>query len=133
MTALVLKFVHLLCLKVRTLSESTPTDHLSDIDQARLYWLRDAQSQLQQDSKFSLWRYQFNLFVEESQLWRCGGRMSNSGLPTSAQTPILLDKSPIDSTNRDRCSSTCPAQWHQENAHRASFCLLVDTGETVCP
>lgn len=91
-TALVLRFVRLLCQKVRKSSESAPTDGTSDIDRARLFWLRDAQSQLQQDSKFSLWKHQFDLFVDESQLWRCGGRMSNSGLPSSAQTPILLDK-----------------------------------------
>ena len=91
-TALVLKFVHFLRLKVRNLSEPAPTDHLSETDQARLYWLRDAQSQLQQDSKFPLWKRQFNLYVDEFQMWRCGGRMSNSDLPLSAQTPILLDK-----------------------------------------
>ena len=53
-TALVLKFVHFLRLKVRNSSEPAPTDHLSETDQARLYWLRDGQSQLQQDSKFPL-------------------------------------------------------------------------------
>ena len=91
-TALVLKFVRLLCLKVKKSNESAPIEGLSDIDRARLYWLRDAQSQLQQDNKFSLWRHQFNLFLDQSQLWRCGGRMSNSDLPLSAQAPILLDK-----------------------------------------
>ena len=35
-TALVLKFVHFLRLKVRNSSESAPTDHLSETDQARL-------------------------------------------------------------------------------------------------
>ena len=35
-TALVLKFVHFLRLKVRSSSESAPTDHLSETDQARL-------------------------------------------------------------------------------------------------
>ena len=88
-TALVSKFVHLLHLKVRKSSESAPTDHLSEIDQARLYWLRDAQSQLQ-DSKFPLWKHQFNQY--EFQMWRCGARMSNSDLPLSAQTLIRLDK-----------------------------------------
>ena len=92
-TALVLKFVCLLRPKARKSDVSAPTDHPSDIDQARLYWLKDAQSQLEQDSKFSLWKHQFDLFVDKSQLWRCGGRMANSDLPSSAQTPILLDKS----------------------------------------
>ena len=74
--ALVLKFVHLLHLKVRKLSECTPTECLSEIDQARVYWLRYAQSQLQQDSKFPLWKYQFNQYVDKFQMWRSDGRMS---------------------------------------------------------
>ena len=90
--ALEMKFVHLLHLKVRNSSESAPTDNLSETDQARRYWLRDAQSQLLQDSKFPLWKHQFNLYVDELQMWRCGSRISNSDLPLSAQTPILLDK-----------------------------------------
>ena len=90
-TALVLKFVCLLhLLKEGRSNVLAPTDCL---DQARLYWLKDAQSQLEQDGKFPLWRHQFDPFVDESQLWRCGGRMTNSDLPSSAQTPILLDKS----------------------------------------
>ena len=44
-TALMLKFVRLLCLKVKKSNESAPIEGLSDIDRARLYWLRDAQSQ----------------------------------------------------------------------------------------
>ena len=91
-TALGMKFLRFLCLKVKKSNESAPIGGLSDIDQARLYWLRDVRSQLQQDNKFSLWRHQFNLFLDESQLWRCGDRMSNSDLPFSAQTSILLDK-----------------------------------------
>ena len=93
-TALVLKFIRLLRLKVKRTSTSEP-DHsstLCDVDCARLYWIREAQAQLQQDSKFPLRKRQFDLFVDESQLWRCGGRMSNSDLPLSARTPILLDK-----------------------------------------
>ena len=93
-TTLVLKFDHLLRLKVKRVSETVLTDGQGEIERARLYWLRDAQSQLPQDSKFSLWKRQFDLhvFIDKSQLWRCGGRMSNSNLPSSAKTPILLDK-----------------------------------------
>ena len=82
---LVLRFVRLLCLKVKRASETVLTDGQSDIELARLYWLRDAQSQLPQDSKFSLWKRQFDLFVDKSQLWRCGGRMSNSDLVVPIQ------------------------------------------------
>lgn len=42
--------------------------------------------------KFPLWKHLFDLFVDDSQLWRCGGRMSNSDLPSPAQTPILFEK-----------------------------------------
>ena len=41
---------------------------------------------------FQVWKHQFGLFIDESLVWRCGGRMSNSDLPLSAQNPILLDK-----------------------------------------
>ena len=92
LTTLVFRFVRLLRRKVRTSSEVVPIDDPSDADRARLYWLRDAQSQLQQDSKFPLWKSQFNLYLDEAHLWRCGGRMTHSDLPSSARTPILLDK-----------------------------------------
>jgi hypothetical protein len=51
-TALVLKFVHLLRVRVGKPSTAAPTDLPSGIDQARLYWLRDAQSQLEQTASF---------------------------------------------------------------------------------
>ena len=85
-TALVLKFVRLLRHRAR------PADSHSDIDQARLYWLKDAQSQLHQNAKFPMWKRQLDLFIDESGLWRCGGRLANSDLPSSTCNPILLDK-----------------------------------------
>ena len=91
-TTLVLRFVCLLHLRVGKSSTSVTADSVSGIDQARLYWLRDVQSQLEQNSKFPVWKYQFDLFLDKSQLWRCGGRMANSDLPSSARNPILLDK-----------------------------------------
>jgi hypothetical protein len=62
------------------------------MERAKLYWIRESQSHLQQDNKFQVWKHWLNLFVDESLLWRCKGRMSNSDLPSSAQMPILLDK-----------------------------------------
>ena len=69
---------------------STP---LSDIEQARLYWVKDCQSTLQGDSQFSSWKCRLGLFLDESGIWRCGGRMSKSCLSSSAKNPILLDRS----------------------------------------
>lgn len=37
-------------------------------------------------------RHQFDLYVDKSQLWRCGGRMANSDFPSSTKNPIPLDK-----------------------------------------
>ena len=73
--------------EVYTLSSQVP----SDIDQARHYWIKDSQSSLQQDGRFSLWKRQLGLFTYKSGIWRCGGRMSNSHLTPAAQNPILLD------------------------------------------
>lgn len=91
-TALVLRFARFLQQKVGARRGGASTDTVSDVDRARLYWIRESQGQLPQDNKFQVWRHQFGLFIDESQVWRCGGRVSNSDLPASAQNPILLDK-----------------------------------------
>ena len=94
-TALVLRFLRCLRSRVSGTTPPTTSDTLfvpSDLDRARLYWIRDSQSQLQRDGKFSLWRRQLGLFTDESGVWRCGGRMSNSCLSPAARTLILLDK-----------------------------------------
>ena len=84
-TELVLWFI--CCLRKRTNSST------SDLEQARLYWIKDCQSHLQDDHRFTLWKRQLDLFVDESGIWRCGGRMSKSCLSSSAKNPILLDRS----------------------------------------
>ena len=88
-TALVLKFAHLLLQKIEQTSELINSNTLND---ARLYWLMESQRLLPQDRRFLSWKHQFDLYLDSSHLWRCGGRMSNSGLPVSSQNPILLDK-----------------------------------------
>ena len=90
-TALVLKFVCLLRQNAGTQGDTESTDHMRDISQARLYWIRESQAQLPQHDKFQVWKQQFGLFVDELHVWRCGGRLSNSDLPIPAQNPILLD------------------------------------------
>ncbi len=94
-TALVLKFIRCLRRRVDSAESSTPSDaplSPSDLDQAKLYWIKDLQSHMKRDGRFPAWRHQLGLFVDESGVWRCGGRMSNSCLSPAAQTPILLDK-----------------------------------------
>ena len=66
---------------------------LSDFEQARLYRIRDCQSHFQSDSRFSSWKRHMDLFMDESGIWRCGGRLLKSCLLPPAKNPILLDKS----------------------------------------
>ena len=40
-----------------------------------------------------MWMCQFNLYLDEVHLRRCGGRMAHSDLTSSVQNPVLLDKS----------------------------------------
>ena len=93
-TALVLKFTRLriLCQKVQRTDVADDSRSQYDLDQARLLWIRESQSHLEGNKGFHTWKRQFDLFVDDSQLWRCRGRLSNSDLPSPAQMPILLDK-----------------------------------------
>ena len=54
--------------------------------------VREAQTSLTEHSKFQCWKQQFNLFLDPSGVWRCGGRISYAELPYSAKHPILLPK-----------------------------------------
>lgn len=67
-------------------------DTHAHVDEARPLWLRDAQSQLQQNSKCFLWKDQLDLSLNDSQVCRCEGRMECSDLSPAAQHLILLDK-----------------------------------------
>ena len=94
-TGLVIYFVYALRSKVKESRNQalcdTPT-MLDHVNRARLLWIRESQSCLPENPKFQQWKRQLSLFLDKSGVWRCGGRMENSDLPSSAQTPILLDK-----------------------------------------
>ena len=47
---------------------------------------------LRQNTKFRLWRRQFELFEDKQGLLRCGGRLSNAGIPCETANPIFLEK-----------------------------------------
>ena len=90
-TKLVSRFVRLLQQRLHTEGDRV-NPQPSDIDRARLLWVKQSQSKLQADPKFVAWQPQFDLFVDAAGLWRCGGRFQNSHLPTSTKSLILLDK-----------------------------------------
>ena len=94
-TGLVFKFVRCLRSHAGRVTSDTHTNVplKSDFHQAKLYWIKDCQSNLQNDSRFPSWKHRLDLFTDGSGVWRCGGRMSKSCLPLTAKTPILLDKS----------------------------------------
>ena len=89
-TGLVIKFLRILSARKHELNINSIS--LGNTELARLYWIKDSQLQLTQDPKFPAWKNQFNLFCDELQIWRCGGRMSNADLSSSAQALILLNK-----------------------------------------
>ena len=94
-TALVLKFIN--TLRRRIHSTDTTTDVYENLTQnelelAKLYWIKDCQSQLQTDKRFESWKRHLDLYLDDSGVWRCGGRMSKSSLSLAAQNPVLLNK-----------------------------------------
>ena len=74
-TAIVFQAVRTFLAKIGRTCQVIPNNRTSDFDQARVTWLRQMQSQLQECSRFPLWKQQFDLFIDESNLWQCGGRM----------------------------------------------------------
>lgn len=81
-TSLVLRFIDRIRCQV---DEST-------MKKAKLYWIKDCQSNLLQDSRFPTWKRNLGLFQDDSGIWRCHGRMQNSCLSVSERAPILLSK-----------------------------------------
>ena len=45
---------------------------------------------LVQNNKFNEWKVQLCLYIVDSGLWRCGGKLNNSSLSENAKHPILL-------------------------------------------
>ena len=76
-TAYVMKFVNILKHKVKKLK--TPLNlelTATDISDAEILWIREAQKILPEEGKFSVWKKQFDLFLDEDGLYRCKGRLT---------------------------------------------------------
>ena len=94
-TALVIEFIRRLrsrLVQTGSLSDEESLSSMSCISQARHYWYERSQLPLKQHRKFACWRQQLGIFVDDTGLLRCRGRMANSDLPYSARAPILLNK-----------------------------------------
>ena len=63
-----------------------------DIETAEVCWVTDCQKQLTNDPKFELWKAQLELFCDQHNVWRCGGRLRKANLSYAQAHPILLHK-----------------------------------------
>ena len=86
-TALVLKFADVLKHKSTDSSHELTPNYLA---RAKKLWIMDCQAVLINNHNFSTWKLQFNLYLDEHQLWRCRGRLQHANLPFAATVPLLL-------------------------------------------
>ena len=92
-TAYVLKFIELLKSHSDCVQKPSLKLNVDDISKAEAYWIKFAQVALEEDRRFSTWKQQFNLVLDENRIWRCKGRLANANITDSAKYPILLDSS----------------------------------------
>ena len=91
-TAQVVKCSRIWMYKIRS-SDSGFTQNITsqDLQEAETYWIKEMQSSLLNNPKFSAWQQQFGLFIDDVGVWCCGGQLINADLPFMTQHPILLD------------------------------------------
>ena len=63
-----------------------------DMELAELDWIIDCQKCLTKEAQFELWKGQLQLFRDQENVWRCGGRLTKADIPYSMKYPILLSK-----------------------------------------
>ncbi|XP_065903771.1 uncharacterized protein [Dysidea avara] len=92
-TAYVLRFVEILKSKIgrRQMVECSEVSS-AEIAEAESRWLLTAQHELITDKAFPMWKRKFGLYLDDKQLWRCGGRLENADLPMTTRHPVLLPK-----------------------------------------
>ena len=47
----------------------------TDMEGAKMDWFTGCQNQLTKEAKFDLWKNQLDLFFDQQNVWRCGGRL----------------------------------------------------------
>ncbi len=88
-TVNVLKFCRLLLDVIRPGANTAAPE---DLAKAEALWVVESQQVLVKDKNFIQWKKQFDLFQDDHEIWRCGGRIQNADLPFSAKHPALLAK-----------------------------------------
>ena len=93
-TAYVLKFINSL---KRAIAHHTASGEdlpltTKEMNEAELLLIHIAQSHLIQDKHFSMWRRQFDMYLDDEKVWRCRGRLHHADIPTSARHPVMLPR-----------------------------------------
>ena len=94
-TAYVLRFMK--ALKSRIQSSVTDVSctlslNATEISEAEKLWIIESQILFAKDKNFVTWKKQFGLFLDDGDVWRCGGRLVNADIPYSTKHQILLHK-----------------------------------------
>ena len=90
--------------------------------------IQASQLPMSESAQFQQWSHQFELFLDDSGIWRCGGRLENILMSLVWQHPILL--------NRDHrwlwetvMRESCMEEWGVKATIRASVPILDCTGK----
>ena len=89
-TAHVLKVVEILKAKIGK-GDAELTITTTDMAKSELYWVKIVQHRIETNVWFSTWKQQFKMFMDETGLWRCRGRLTNADIPQPSKHPILLE------------------------------------------
>ena len=94
-TARVLQFVNILKQKLSktvTSTEDNPNNAHFNIDQAKLLWHKHVQSTFDFNEKDRDTMKNLNVFVDETGVYRAGGRLQNAPIPYNTKHPVLLPR-----------------------------------------
>ena len=76
----------------RNMFESSIMLTPQEIATAEWHWIVHTQKELVLQKNFGVLKNQFVLFLDDTGLWRCGGRLQNADIPFAAKHPILLPR-----------------------------------------
>ena len=65
----------------------------NEINEAHTLWIKEIQQALPEKGEFEHWKFQFGLYRDERNVWRCKGRLGKANVPLMTKHPIILDKS----------------------------------------
>ena len=89
-TAYIQRFTH--AAKGNPVDKNDLTLTADEIQRALIYWIKASQLLMSETADFQQWSRQFQLFLDDSGIWRCGGRLRNADILNMAKHPILLNK-----------------------------------------